>query len=73
MSDIPLWHVRLNETANKIIILSAFDREDAKRKAFLYFGAGEFHNPTAGNTDNYVVTPLSERGDQVKLDVIVNI
>lgn len=42
----------------------ALDREDAKRNAHSWIG---------GNADDYVVEPLTNKGDRVKLDLILYI
>lgn len=56
-----LWLVTLG---SKRVILSALDREYAKSKAHQYLG---------GNPDNFTVTPLTEHGDTVYLDVKIDL
>lgn len=53
-----LWLVTLG---SKHVILSALDREYAKTRAQQIL--------RSGNPDNYIVTPLTEHGDAVYLDV----
>lgn len=42
----------------------ALDREDAKRKAQRWMGE---------DPDHYIVTPLTNRGDRVHLDLTLNV
>ncbi len=52
------------ETDNAHVITWASSREDAKRKAQLWLG---------GVSDNYICTPLTEKGDRVHLDITLAI
>ncbi len=47
---------------NISVFTCAFDREGAKREA---------HDWIGGNTDEYEVTPLTERGDRFKIEFFV--
>lgn len=50
------------EYGNAHIITYAHDREQARRNALDWLGA---------NPDDYIVTPLTEKGDRIKLDIIL--
>lgn len=54
------------EYGNAHVILNTQrpDREEAKRRAFKWL---------EGDPDKYVVTPITEAGDRVRLDVTVQI
>lgn len=49
---------------NAHVITWSFDREDAKRRAAPWL---------SGDRDKYVVTPLTNPGDRVKLDITISI
>lgn len=46
------------------IICTAFNREDAKLKAFKIIG---------GNSDLYIVYPLTNEGDRIHLSITVSV
>ncbi len=48
------------EMGNIHFICDARDREDAKRKAYQWIG---------GNSDDYTVSPLTEKGDRIHMAV----
>jgi hypothetical protein len=48
------------EYGNIHYITYAFDRESAKRSALGWIG---------GNSDNYIVTPLTEPGDRIHIGI----
>lgn len=47
----------------RVVIMSASDREAAKRMSFVYL---------KGNPDQYVVSPITEEGDLVCIEVMVH-
>lgn len=57
------WVVEIGNT-HIILNTQRQDREEAKRKARQWLG---------GNPDNYTVTPITEPGDRVRLDVTVQV
>lgn len=59
--DGGFWIVEIGNT-HVILNTSRPDREEAKRKAHKWLGA---------NPDHYTVTPLTESGDRVHLDITV--
>lgn len=56
-----LWLVVLGSHR---VICTGLDREDAKREA---------HNYMGGNPDTYIVEPLSNIGDTVRLQITVSV
>lgn len=48
---------------NVHVLITALDREEAKRRSFPWIGA---------DPDYYIVTPLTEPGDRIKLDITVS-
>lgn len=58
-----LWLVTRKETKHHVVC-SAMNREYAKSKS---------HQILLGNPDDYVVTPLTEEGDRVHLDISINL
>lgn len=56
--------IKLNELSTEVVICSARDQQDAKIKANKWL----VHNP-----DNYVITPLTNPGDRVHLDITVSV
>lgn len=49
---------------NAKVIVWALSREDAKRKASLWI---------QGDRERFVVTPITNPGDRVKLDITLNV
>jgi hypothetical protein len=58
--QIPLWHVKF---ADRVCIVSASDRENAKRNAYTWMG---------GDIEQYIVSPLTTPESQVHLAITVN-
>ena len=54
------WILFMVEYGNVHVILNALNREDAKRRARNWIGY---------DSEKYTVTPLTEKGDRIKLDV----
>lgn len=56
-----LWMV---EFGNIHVITNGYTREDAKRSAHKWIGA---------DPEQYVVTPLTEKGDRIKIDITLQV
>jgi len=55
-----LWLVRMG---NIRYFTNAYDREDAKRKALRWIG---------GNSDDYIVEPLTEFHDRIRVEITLS-
>lgn len=58
-----LFMVEQRQPGNVHVLTYALDRERAKRNAQRWI---------EGDPDKYVVTPLTDPGDRIKLDIILN-
>ena len=58
-----LWMVQLREHSNIRFFTAEWDRESAKRAAHRWIG---------GNKDEYVVSPLTEKGDRVRVELTLS-
>lgn len=70
-----LWLVRMNDNSNCYVICTAIHRESAKQKAHHWFGSSLVYESTNqyGDPNHYIVTPLTNVGDRVHLDITVQI
>jgi hypothetical protein len=50
------------EMGNIHFFTYSYNREDAKRSAYDWMG---------GDPERYIVTPLTEKGDRIKLDIVL--
>lgn len=58
--DFQIFLVQPFEGSSTKFVTGAFGREEAKRRGRVWLGAG--------SPDNYIVTPITNPGDRVKLD-----
>lgn len=56
--------VETPKPGNVHVLTFALSREDAKRNAARWI---------EGDPEKYIITPLTEKGDRVKLDIILNV
>jgi hypothetical protein len=68
-----LFLVQQSDISNSYVVVYAPNREEAKRHAFNWFGAGEYDAPKAGNPDFYIVTPMTPPGARIHLDITVSV
>lgn len=56
-----LFVLQRRDMSDLVVVVNAYDRELAKRAAERHLG---------GNPDNYIVSPVSEPGAKVHIDII---